>query len=178
MANIDKQHGKIKDGQIEYATIPLTVDGKIVSYHPTLGVYLRYGFKEIIDNIPPKEPGYKIVNDYLDENETQIIVRYKYVPDNGDPEPPPQPVRVFSKLYLQIILTKLGYWDRVLTWMKNTEINLDPNTKMNCFDAFNVAVTLSDKFEGFSTIVKAVQNYLGVSDDVVEFVLANSLVED
>lgn len=173
----DSKHGKIVNGKIEYATIPLVVDGNIVSYRPTNGICLRYGFKEIIDNVPPKKEGLKAVLNGFRETNTQIIIQYKYVGDSGEPTPPPQPVRVFSKLYLQIILTKLGYWDKVLEWMKRTEINLDHNTKMNCFDAFNVAVTLSDKFAGFSQIVKAIQTYLGVSDEVVEFVLTNSLAD-
>ena len=152
MAEIDKQHGKIKDGKIEYATIPLMVDGKIVSYHPTLGVYLRYDFKEIIDNIPSKEPGYKIIIEGLDENETQIIVRYKYVPDDGEPGPE---VHTYRRSYIAQWIRQFGKWDEFtalleqsddLEFMWDTSTEFDSNHPMwnQALAKVKLALRLSD----------------------------------
>ena len=118
MPEIDKLHGKIKDGKIEYATIPLMVDGKSVSHHPTTGVYRRYGFKDIIDNIPPKEPGYKIVIDGLDENDFQIITHYKYMPDEGEPEPG---VHTYRRSYIAQWIRQFGKWDEFTALLEQSD---------------------------------------------------------
>jgi len=152
MAEIDKQHGKNKDGKIEYATIPLMVDGKIVSHHPTRGVYLRYGFKDIIDNVPPKEPGYKIIIEGLEENDFQIIVRYKYMPDDGEPGPE---VHTYRRSYIAQWIRQNGKWDEFtalleqsddLGFMWDTSTEFDSNHPMwnQALADVKLALELSD----------------------------------
>lgn len=151
MVEINKGYGKTKDGKIEYATIPLIVNGKIVSNHPTHGIYLRYGFKKIIDNVPPKEPGYKIIIEGLDENDFQIIVRYKYVPDNGEPEPE---VHTYRRSYIAQWIRQSGKWDEFvallgqsddLGFMWDTSTEFDSNHPM-----WNQALTGVKLALGFS----------------------------
>lgn len=175
--------GRLVNNVLEYADNPLEDNGQMI-INPSREVYLRHGFKEIIKSYPQHREGYHFVHDGFTETSTQIIFKFKYV-ENAPVDPPPEPeepeeqdtVRIFSKLYLKITLMKMGYWDKVVYWMQNNEIDLGGGVKLNCLEAFETAITLSDKFEGFSTIVKAIQNYLEVSDEVVEAILRNSLTD-
>ena len=179
---INTKYGKLVDGVIQFAENPVIIDGKVIA-NPPSGIYFHFGFKEIVNHMPKDKEGYHIEENGFDEFQTRIIIKWKYVENEEgkeypDPREKYQPPRIFSKLYLKITLMKMGLWDRVMYWMENNEIDLGGGVKLSCLEAFETAVTLSDKFEQFPLILKAIQNYLEVSDEVVEQILANSETRD
>ena len=179
---INTKYGKLVEGVLQYAETPVYIDGKLI-VNPTAGTYLKLGFKEIINHIPPNKDGFHLVEDGLMDTPVRLIKKWKYEENEEgreypDPHDDLKPPRVFSKLYLKITLMKMGLWDRVEYWMENNEIDLGGGVKLRCLEAFETAVTLSDKFEQFPLILKAIQNYLEVSDEVVEQILANAETRD
>ncbi|WP_294402664.1 hypothetical protein [uncultured Clostridium sp.] len=79
---IDSKYARLKNGQLEYATKNWrTDDGKlIVNFTKSPAFMLRYGFKEVIDEIPEYnyETHYITFKEYIEEA-TIIKVTYDIV---------------------------------------------------------------------------------------------------
>lgn len=90
------------------------------------------------------------------------------------PAPPAVPAtRQFSKLKLYAVLSRMNLWQPLVEWMQEQTYE-----GMSVYTAFVLAQDLTEDNEMFAPYLKMAQNALGVSDDVVEQILSQSILED
>lgn len=158
-----------ENGMIRYATNPC--DGV---FNPSDEFLVLHGNKTVRTEERPedREGGHWEESDPVDNGEC-ITIGWEWVEDEPMTEPVKKP-RKFSKLRLYAVLTRMGLWNPLVTWMEGTVID-----GISVKVAFDLAQDLTEDNEMFAPYLKMAQNALGVNDDVVEQILSASvLVED
>ena len=118
---------KIKqDGTLEYAPHKVIYNGKLI-FNPSDEILDILGYKILIETEPlPKKDGYYEYIKYEEEGEYVVEKRsYREIID------PSIGHRRISKIFLRIILIKLGYIDQFENLLKTMEIPLGNNKFLN-----------------------------------------------
>lgn len=80
--------------------------------------------------------------------------------------------RVFSRLYLEIAIAKLGLIDQFDTLLKNIEI--EPG--YTAYRAFERANEISEDFPHFNEYIQTIKTSLGLTDQQIEQVLQQAVM--
>ena len=70
-----------KKSSLEYAPSSIVIRGKGVIGNPSKRDYLEAGWKEVTGVKPPERPGYHVIVEGYEENETDIVALYNYEED-------------------------------------------------------------------------------------------------
>lgn len=138
--------------------------------NPTDAQLRQAGYKPVLWEMSPepREGGHWEESTPVDDG-NNIVIGWEWVEDG----PVVQAPRKFSKLKLYAVLTRMGLWNSLVTWMEGTVID-----GISVKVAFDLAQDLTEDNEMFAPYLKMAQNALGVSDDVVEQILSQSILED
>ena len=161
---MNKNYGKLADGEVEYAPAKITTDDGSVISNPSAETYLAAGWKRIIDDPPAAEPGHTVQVSGWDETADSIVRIYKQVPD----EPQPAKARVFSKLKLVAALKAADKWVLVKTWIE----------ERGWWDYYLAAQNFREDNEMFAEALAEVKRYAGMSDEDAEAILKNCIWEE
>lgn len=166
MKNLNKEFGKLlQDGTLEYAPEAYNHNG--VDYlHPTADDYKAVGYLPIIETAPsePTPSGYHYEEDGWEVIDDVIHNKWKLV---EDPYCPPEP-RQFSKMKLVEALMKLGKWDDVKTWIESNGL----------YDLYLAAQNFAEDNDHFKQGVLILKDELQLTDEQVETILADCVLED
>ena len=110
---VDIEHGRLENGVLKYAELPLHGEGTII-FNPTDEIYLSHGLKRVIDVEPVPGEGFHVEENGFDESETQIVVKYKIVED------PPGP-HTYRRSYIAQWLREKGFWAQFKTLLAQSE---------------------------------------------------------
>ena len=94
----------------------------------------------------------------------------EYIPTQEDI--PPQPRRVFSRLYLELAIAKLGLIEQFDALLKSIEI--EPGYTE--YRAFERANEISERFPHFDEYIEVIKRELELTDQQVEEVLSASVM--
>lgn len=170
MGKIIRDWGKFDDnGMFRYAPNPL---GFVCN--PTDAQLTDAGYRKVVKDDKPEDPEGE--SGYWEEAEPVldgdvIRISWNWIKDE-ETEPVRRP-RKFSKLKLYAVLSRMGLWSSLVSWMEGTVIE-----GISVKVAFDIAQDLTEDNEMFATYLKMAQNAIGVSDDVVEQILSQSILED
>lgn len=141
--------------------------------NPTDAQLRQVGYKPVLWEMSPepREGGHWEESTPVDDG-NNIVIGWEWVEDEQIPEPVRRP-RKFSKLRLYAVLTRMGLWEGLVQWMQTQTMD-----GMSVYTAFVLAQDLTEDNEMFAPYLKMAQNALGVSDDVVEQILSQSILED
>lgn len=160
---INRNYGKLDKitNRIEYAPKTLKVDGAIVM-NPSKALYLKFGWKEIIENPPKTERGYHYVEKEWYETGDSIVRKYEIVKDE-----PIKKNRIFSKMKCVAILMKLGYWEQVRDWINTNGLT----------DLYLAAQDFKEDNEYFIQGKSALQQLLGLKEWEIEKILRQCVAD-
>ena len=79
----------------------------------------------------------------------------------------------YSKLRLYAVLTKAGLWERLMEWLVGQTVE-----GMNAKTSFDLANELSDDHPLFAPMLEAAKSALGVTNEQVKAILAESEIRD
>lgn len=138
--------------------------------NPTDAQLRQAGYKPVLWEMSPepREGGHWEESTPVDDG-NNIVIGWEWVEDGPVVLEP----RKFSKLKLYAVMTRMGLWNSLVTWMEGTVID-----GISVKVAFDLAQDLTEDNEMFAPYLKMAQNALGVSDDVVEQILSQSILED
>lgn len=162
MKNLNKEFGKLlQDGTLEYAPEAYNHNG--ADYlHPTADDYKAVGYLLIVFTSPPTAPegkcwvadGYEVVGE-------EIHNKWKLVDDILPP-------RVFSKMKVVAELSKMNVWNQVKAWIEQNGL----------YDLYLAAQNFSEDNQNFKDGIGALKSELHLSDQDVEGILSNCILED
>lgn len=128
---------------------------------PTKEEWSEVGAYPIGTYSPPIPPqGKVVVVDGYDCVNGMWVAKYRY-----EDSPSPSP-RTFSKLRLYAILSELGKWDELKSWLETQNYN-----GMNAWAAFSLAQDLSEGNELFEQWVSSAKTALGINDETAKTIL-------
>lgn len=161
---MNRNYGRLTDGVLKYA--PDTIHaGDTWNVCPNAAAYLAAGWLPVVDSRPtePAPEGKHWEAQGWAEDGGSIVRQYALVDD-------PPVYRTYSKLKLYAALVSAGLWEGVKTWLEAQEVG-----GMNAYTAFSLAQDLTDSNEMFASYLAQLKEALGVSDEVVEQILAASV---
>lgn len=123
--------------------------------------------KKIFGGFPEAE--YDVVYDPKDAHRTYIET------DHWIDSMPEYTGRVFSKMYLELALFKLGLLSAVDAFIDSQSITNEQGQTMPLRRLYDTALTFSEDNEYFSQFKAAMQAAVGLSDEQVEAILAASV---
>ena len=148
-----------------------TINGCLVTGELPREYLATLDFYPLVEtDIPQEEPdeGYHWAKGYVyDDNESSIVQLWLQEKDS-----PPSP-RVFSRLYLEIAIARLGIIDQFDALLKSIEI--EPG--YTAYRAFERANEISESFPNFNQYVASIKTALGLTDEDVEEVLSSSVMQ-
>lgn len=147
-------YAQLKDSQLANQTDGLTLalaDGRSVS-NPTTALLAAQGYYPV-----PAIPAGKVASSWR-------LVDGALAPVLADA---PKVPRVFSKLKLVAALMKLGYWPQVKAYIEAQGLT----------DLYLAAQVIAEDNDYFVAGLAAVKQTLGLTDEQIESVLANCIVE-
>ena len=161
---MNKNYGKLADGEVEYAPAKITTDDGSVISNPSAETYLAAGWKHIVDEPPAAEPGHTVQVSGWDETADSIVRIYKQVPDEATPDK----ARVFSKLKLVAALKEADKWVLVKTWIE----------ERGYWDYYLAAHNFREDNPLFAEAIAAIKNYARMSDADAEAILSKCIYEE
>ena len=170
MSKIVRDWGKFDDnGIFQYALNPL---GFVCN--PTDEQLTDAGYRRVVKDNKPEDPEGE--RGFWKESEPVLdgdVIRISWNWIKEEETEPVRGSRKFSKLRLYTVLTRMGLWNSLVTWMEGMVID-----GISVKVAFDLAQELAEDNEMFAPYLKLAQNALGVSDDVVEQILSASILEE
>ena len=161
---MNRKYGRLVNGRIEYAPYALEVEGG-VKMNPSRASYLAAGWKEVVDERPATEPGFRAeVSGWTEDAETITCV-YKTVADAASPA---SGARVFSKLKLVAALKKTDKWVLVKTWIE----------ERGYYDYYIAAQNFREDNPLFVEALAAIKGYARMTDDEAEAILKECVWEE
>ena len=125
--------------------------------------------KKIFGGFPEAE--YDVVYDPKDAHRTYVET------DHWIDTMPEQTGRVFSKMYLELALFKLGLLSAVDAFIDSQSITNEQGQTMPLRRLYDTALTFSEDNEYFGQFKAALQTQLGLADEQVEEILAASVAK-
>lgn len=164
MARKNRNYGKYDSvtKRVEYAPIYLKIDSAVIM-NPTKELYLKTGWKEVVENPPKTETGYHCEERGWNETVDTIEKVYEIVKDTETKN-----YRTFSKLKFVSLMMKMGKWNEVMEW-------IDQN---NLHELYLAAQVFREDNEYFLKGKTEIQNLLGLKDYEVEKILNQCIAED
>lgn len=160
---MNTKYGRLVNGRIEYAPYALEVEGG-VKMNPSRASYLAAGWKEVVDERPATEPGFRAeVSGWTEGAETLTRV-YKTVADAASASG----ARVFSKLKLVAALKKADRWVLVKTWIE----------ERGYYDYYVAAQNFREDNPLFAEALAAIKGYARMTDDEAEAILRDCVYEE
>ena len=161
---MNKNYGKLADGEVEYAPAKITTDDGSVISNPSAETYLAAGWKHIVDEPPAAEPGHTVQVSGWDETADSIVRIYKQVPDEATPDK----ARVFSKLKLVAALKEADKWVLVKTWIE----------ERGFYDFYVAAQNFREDNPLFTEALAAIKGYARMTDEQAEAILSKCIYEE
>lgn len=160
---MNMKYGRLVNGRIEYAPYALEVEGG-VKMNPSRASYLAAGWKEVVDERPATEPGFRAeVSGWAEGAETLTRV-YKTVADAASGSG----ARVFSKLKLVAALKKADRWVLVKTWIE----------ERGYYDYYVAAQNFREDNPLFAEALAAIKGYARMTDEQAEAILRDCVYEE
>ena len=166
MNNITTQkYGKLlkKDNTVKYAPISLKIDG-ITFLNPSKELYLKDGWKEIVDN-PPSKRGYNAIAKGWAEKTDTIERVYELVRNAPIPK---RKVFRYSKMRCIEELMRIDRWDVVKSWIEENGL----------MDLFLAAQEFSSDNQRFIEGKKVLVEMLGISRKDLENMLSRCIIRE
>lgn len=154
---VNRKLCKTDGATLTYAPTWLKTDTGLV-INPTDEQYRAAGWMANAVTQPAPPDGMMVASTRYEARDGRVVAVYEYA---GAPKVP----RVFSKLYLILALQKRGLYER----FKDT---LDV---LSLTDLWMAANELSEAFTGFGDYLKVVKADLGLTDELVEEILAEAV---
>ena len=164
---LNRNYGRLDEsGKIIYAPTQIKI-GDTYFPAPNAAQYASKGWLPVIDERPTAREGiYAVTTGWVEQD--GVIGR---VYEERAVEPPPPPVRHFSKLKLYCVLSAQGLWDAVCEWMATRTVETDGVT-MNAKTAFDLAQDLTDNHPMFSKLLAESKAAFGFTDEQVDALLS------
>lgn len=162
MNALNKSFGKLlQDGTLEYA--PDSFNWNSQDYiHPTPADYIAAGFKPVVF-LPPSAPapdGYHYASDGWEVVNDEIHNKWKLVED-------PYVPRTFSKMKIVAALTSMNVWEQTKAWIESEGL----------YDLYLAAQDFAEDNDYFKAGVQALQTQLHLTDEQVEQILSQCILE-
>lgn len=126
--------------------------------------------KKIFGGFPEAE--YDVVYDPKDAHRTYVET------DHWIDSTPEQTTRVFSKMYLELALFKVGLLEAVDNFIVSQTITNEYGQTLPLKRLYDTALTFSEDNEYFSQFKAAIQKQLDLTDEYVETILSESVVNN
>ena len=117
MANINRNFGKLIDGELTYAPRSLVIDGREI-WNPRAETYARAGYLPVVEaspSVPPRE-GYHWAPDGWEEREGAIRHVWR---EEANPPPPP---RRWTRLDILTALGESDMFDAAFAYLNRIEV--------------------------------------------------------
>lgn len=161
---MNRNYGKLVGGGIEYAPAKIAKSDGSVVLSPSAETYLASGWKKVVDDAPPPEPGHTVMVSGWEETDDSLVCVYKQVPDILAPDRS----RIFSKLKIVAALKDADKWVLVKTWIE----------EKGYWDYYLAAQNFRESNQLFAEALASIKAYTGMSDDEVEAILQKCIWEE
>lgn len=160
-----KKFGHLVDGILELAPKGGKIDN-IMFLSFSEEQYHELGYKEVINNELQMKSGFEVKFVGYTETDDQISLNYEYVEVKEQIK--------LSKLKIQIALIKLGLWDKFITWLSETMIQITDEVAITCKDAWDNALVIDSADELFAPYLEKAKEQFKefIDEDTI-----NSLIE-
>lgn len=155
--------GKIDiEGNLEYAPNAYKHNG-IEYWHPTPDDYKAVGYLLVVQSSPstPAPSGYHYVPDGWEVVDEEIHNKWKLVEDPHIP-------RTFSKMKIVAALTRMDAWEQTKEWIESQGL----------YDLYLAAQDFAEDNDYFDDGVKAIKDALQLTDEQVEEILSQCVLEN
>jgi len=163
--NTNSKYGKLikTDNTIRYAPVSLNIDG-ILFLNPTKELYIKVGWKEIIDN-PPSKTGYTAVAKGWNDKTDTIERVYELVKNMPNPS---RKIFKYSKMRCISELMQIDKWNVVKAWIEENGL----------MDLFLAAQDFSSDNPQFIEGKKALVDVIGIERKDLEMMLMRCIIRD
>ena len=180
---MNTKYAKLANGQIEYA--PDSIDtGSGIKVNPSAESYLAAGWKKVVDEKLAAESEHFVAFSRYDETADTITFVYKQVKNEKTTVVDTSSTgttsgggtttsstekghRTFSKLKLVAALKNADKWVLVKTWLE----------EKSYYDFYLAAQNFSEEYPLFQQGLAALKTYARLTDDEIEAILAQCLVD-
>ena len=117
MANLNRNFGKLIDGELTYAPRSLVIDGREI-WNPRAETYARAGYLPVVEASPsdPPREGYHYAPDGWEERDGAIRRVWR---EEANPPPPP---RRWTRLDILTALGESDMFDAAFTYLNGIEV--------------------------------------------------------
>ena len=154
---VNRRWVKTDGSELTYAPTWLKTDAGLV-VNPSAEQYRAAGWLQNGVEPPAPPEGMMVAGTRYEARDGRVVAVYDF-------SPIPRAPRVFSKLYLVMVLKKRGLWTRFLCTL--SEFGLE--------DEWNAAQDVAEDFPGFADFAARIGTALGLTDAEVEEILAEAV---